>query len=185
MDEEIRKEGLRSMKEFEMAWEEYFKNKPKPKSDEEDRKQQEEFHHWYNHIRKQSDTGKTPVQMYKEIYGREPPENPSEPSRMQNFYWDEDYEEDFDNEESELDNAEKEGVSIATEIFEENWKKIKEELEGQSKKESCKYSFILGFLNYMKLMDKKAKLIEKEMKNMSEEETKEFIKKLQEEKGWR
>ena len=32
-------------------------------------------------------------------------------------------------------------------------------------------------------MNKKAEIIEKEMKNMSEEETKEFIKKLQEEKG--
>jgi hypothetical protein len=46
------------LKEFEMAWQEYFKDKPKPKNDEEERKEQEEFHHWYNYVRKQSDTGK-------------------------------------------------------------------------------------------------------------------------------
>lgn len=56
-----------------MAWNEFFKDKPEPKNDDEDRKQQEEFHNWYNHVRKQSDTGKTPAEMYKEIYGKEPP----------------------------------------------------------------------------------------------------------------
>ena len=190
-EEDIKKEGLRGIKEFEMAWEEFFKDKPKPKSDEEDRKQQEEFYHWYNYVRKQSDTGKTPAEMYKEIYGKEPPEdfpkNSQEPSRFMNFEWDEDYnEDDFneeDKEECELDDAEEEGVSIANEIFDENWKKIKQEVEGQSKREACKYSFILGFLNYMRMMNKKAELIEKEMKNMSKEDTEKFIKKLQEERG--
>ena len=52
------------MREFNMAWEEYFKDKPKPKNDDEEKKQLEEFHHWYNYVRKQSDTGKTPAEMY-------------------------------------------------------------------------------------------------------------------------
>ena len=36
------------------------------------KKQMDEFKHWYNKVRKQSDTGKTPEEMYKEIYGKEP-----------------------------------------------------------------------------------------------------------------
>lgn len=90
---EVTNEISRGMEEFESAWQEFFKNKPRPKNDEEDRKQQEEFNHWYNYIRKQSDTGKTPVEMYKEVYGKEPPENPAEASRIMNFEWDEDYKE--------------------------------------------------------------------------------------------
>jgi len=82
------------MKEFEMAWQEFFKDKPEPENDEEERKEQEEFHHWYNYVRKQSDTGKTPAEMYKEVYGKEPLENPTEVSRMMNFGWD-DYEEEL------------------------------------------------------------------------------------------
>jgi len=83
--------GIAGMKEFEMAWQEYFKDKLNPKNDEEEKKELEEFHYWYNHIRKQSDTGKTPAEMYKEIYGKDPPENPIEQSRIMNFGWDEDY----------------------------------------------------------------------------------------------
>ena len=87
--------AIKGMGEFEMAWQEYFKDKPEPKNDEEERKEQEEFHQGYNHVREQSDTGKTPAEMYKEIYGKEPPKSPTEVSRMMNFEWDEDY----DNEE--------------------------------------------------------------------------------------
>ena len=175
MDEkELKKEGLRSIKEFELAWQEFFKDKPEPKNDEEDRKQQEEFYYWYNYVRKQSDTGKTPAEMYKEIYGKDPKNffDEKKPSRFMNFEWDEEYsEDDFDEEEeNELDNAEEEGILIATEIFEESWKRIKQEVEGQSKKEACKYSFILGFLDYMRIMDKKAEQIKKEMKNMCKED---------------
>jgi|SRR3989344_3621759 len=65
--------------EFDIAWKEFFKNKPKPRSDQEDRKQQEEFCYWYNHLRKQGDTGKTPAEMN---------------SRMIEFNWDDDGEED-------------------------------------------------------------------------------------------
>ena len=79
--------------EFELAWKEYFKDKPKPKTDGEDRKQQEEFQYWYNYVRKQSDTGKTPAEMYREVYGKEPGKNPDETSRIINFEWDEDYKE--------------------------------------------------------------------------------------------
>lgn len=80
-----------AIREFNMAWEEFFGGKLKPKNDEEEKKQLEEFNHWYNNVRKQSDTGKTPAEMYKEIYGKEPPKNPTKVSRMTNFEWDEDY----------------------------------------------------------------------------------------------
>ena len=82
------------VREFNMAWEEYFKDKPKPKNDDEEKKQLEKFHHWYNYVRKQSDTGKTPAEMYKEIYGKDPPKSPTEVSRIMNFEWDEDYDEE-------------------------------------------------------------------------------------------
>ena len=81
------KEVKTSMKEFELAWKEFFKDKSKPQTDEEDRKQQEEFHHWYNNVRKQGDTGKTPVEMGQ---------------RIMNFEWDEDYSEDIDFEEEDI-----------------------------------------------------------------------------------
>jgi len=92
--EELIERAKKSMQEFEMAWQEFFKDKPNPKNDGEERKEQEEFHHWYNYVRKQSDTGKTPAEMYKEVYRKEPPENPVEASRMINFKWDEDYDEE-------------------------------------------------------------------------------------------
>lgn len=82
-----------SIKEFELAWNEFFKNKKRPKNDEEDRKQQKEFMDWYNNVRKQSDTGKTPAEMFKAVYGKEPGDKPKEPSRIMNFEWDEDYKE--------------------------------------------------------------------------------------------
>jgi hypothetical protein len=56
-----------AMIEFDKAWEEFFKNKPRPRNNKEDRNQQEKFHHWYNNVRKQSDTGKTPKEMGKRI----------------------------------------------------------------------------------------------------------------------
>jgi hypothetical protein len=84
-----------AIREFDMAWNEYFKSKPNPRNNEEERKELEEFHHWYNFVRKQSDTRKTPVEMYKEIYGKEPPGSPTEVSRIMNFEWDEDYNEEL------------------------------------------------------------------------------------------
>lgn len=56
-----------AMSEFDKAWVEFFKDKPRPRSDKEDKTQQEEFHNWYNNVRKQSDTGKTPKEMGKRI----------------------------------------------------------------------------------------------------------------------
>ncbi len=51
------------VREFDSAWEEFFKNKPEPKTDEEDIKKQKEFSDWYNNVRKQSDTNLTPKEM--------------------------------------------------------------------------------------------------------------------------
>ena len=58
-----------AIREYKMAFEEFFKDKPKPKNDKEMKSQMEEFVYWYNYVRKQSDNGKTPAQMYKELYG--------------------------------------------------------------------------------------------------------------------
>ena len=59
-----------AIREYRIAFEEYFKDKPKPKNIKESKKQMGEFVYWYNNVRKQSDTGKTPSEMYKEIYGK-------------------------------------------------------------------------------------------------------------------
>jgi len=176
-EEEIKKNALRSIKEFEMAWQEFFKDKPEPENDEEDKNQQEDFYNWYNNIRKQSDTGKTPAEMYEEIYGKVPPKNPNEQSRIINFDWDDEYNEDDYSEEGEieLDKAQEEASGVATEIFENSWKEIKREVEGTSKKEACRYSFILGFLNYMKIMDMQGKILEKEIKNMSKDDIEKIV----------
>ncbi|MFH1835831.1 MAG: hypothetical protein ABH851_06555 [Methanobacteriota archaeon] len=57
----------RSMREFDLAWREFFKDRPKPRTEEENLKQQREFAHWYNNVRKQSDTGKSPAEMGERI----------------------------------------------------------------------------------------------------------------------
>ena len=77
--------------------------------------------------------------------------------------------------EEKVDNVQEEAIRVATEIFEDSWKKIKEELDGASKKEACKYSFILGFLDYMKLMDKKAEAVNKDLEDMSQEDIEKMI----------
>ena len=79
IDKEQLKKAKNSLGEFELAWKEFFKDKLNPKTDEEERKEQEEFHYWYNNVRKQSDTGKTPVEMGQRII---------------NFGWDKDYNEE-------------------------------------------------------------------------------------------
>lgn len=60
---EMKKEFERSVSEFDLGWKEFFRGKPEPKTDEEDIKQQMEFADWYNNVRKQSDTSKTPAEM--------------------------------------------------------------------------------------------------------------------------
>ncbi len=82
--------------EFDLAWKEFFKDKPRAKNDNPEKKQMEEFIHWYNYVRKQSDTGKTPDEMFKEIYGKEPEGNLRVDSRKMNFEWDKDYKEPDD-----------------------------------------------------------------------------------------
>ena len=51
------------IEEFEKAWDDFFKDKPEPESEEESLKQQEEFIEWYNTERKQSGTDMTPEEM--------------------------------------------------------------------------------------------------------------------------
>ena len=58
--------------EFEKAWEEFFKDKAEPKTEEEALKQQEEFIRWYNEEREQSTTSMTPEQMGAFSFGLEP-----------------------------------------------------------------------------------------------------------------
>jgi len=99
MNKEEQKANIKkfpAMSEFSKAFEEYFKGNKKPKNDKEEKKQMEEFTNWYNNERKQDDTGKTPAEMYREVYRKEPPKNSldsNEPSRIMNFEWDEDYRE--------------------------------------------------------------------------------------------
>src|SRR3989344_4243772 len=99
-------------------------------------------------------------------------------SAWQEFFEDKsepkDDEEDFEGED-ELDYAQEEAVVIATKIFEDSWKRIKQEVEGVSKREACKYSFILGFLDYLKMMDKKAEQLEKKIKGMSKEDIEKMV----------
>lgn len=90
---EQRNEMNPAMKEWDKAWKEFFKGKPEPKNDKGLKNQMEEFRHWYNNERRQSDTGKTPAEMYKEIYGKVSPKNLINPSRIANFVWDENYKE--------------------------------------------------------------------------------------------
>ena len=142
-----KKEIISGIKEFDLAWQEYFKDKPKPKNDEEDRKQQAGFYYWYNNIRKQSDTGKTPAEMDKE---------PQEENRMMNFEWDEeDDEEDFDDLEQEL-------WEMSSEMFDEDiWNK--EEMEDLSRRELAKTMFGLGFIMHQRIMDEEIKEMDEEI----------------------
>lgn len=64
------KDEIPAIREYRMGFEEFFKDKHKPKNDKEMRKNMGEFMYWYNYVRKQSDTGKTPDEMYKEAYGK-------------------------------------------------------------------------------------------------------------------
>ncbi|MBI2045639.1 hypothetical protein HYT23_06275 [Candidatus Pacearchaeota archaeon] len=63
VEKEARDLFHRRVNEFEIAWKDFFKGKSQPKTDEEDVSQMKEFSHWYNHVRKQSDTNLTPKEM--------------------------------------------------------------------------------------------------------------------------
>ncbi len=146
----MKKERSAAKREFDLAWEEYFKDKPNPKSDEEEKIELEEFHYWYNHVRKQTDTEKTPAEMYKEIYGEEPPEEIIKDSRMMNLGWDEEDSEEIN-----------EAIEVANEIFDERiWKSAKIEIKDLSKRELAKSMFSLGFTAYYQMMNEKTKDIE-------------------------
>lgn len=82
-------------------------------------------------------------------------------------------------EERELDSAQEEAVVIAKEIFKSRWNYLKQEVKETTKKEACEYSFILGFLDYMKIMDKKAEQIEEQL-SKNPEEFQEAFKKFEE-----
>ena len=186
--DKINKNAFKGVSESILAWGEFFENKPEPKDDEEERKQLGEFYHWYNHIRKQSDTGKTPAEMYKEIYGKEPPANfPSSidlaESRVLNPEPDEFFSEELDEddeEDDEIDSAQEEAIVTAGGIFENTWKIIKREVEGASKKESCKYSFIQGFLSYFRIIDEQTDNFRGELQDLSDDELKKVFSRLKE-----
>jgi len=145
-----------AQKEFDLAWEEYFKDKSYPENGEEEKKELEEFYHWYNYVRKQPDTGKTPAEMYKEVYEEEPPKEVIKESRMFNFEWDgsEEYEEEIT----------KEAEEIVKETFPKLWNGVKEDMKDCSKKETAERMYLFGILTYMRMID----LGDKEMKEKME-----------------
>ena len=98
-----------AMQEFEEAFQEFFNKKPKPKNEEEEKKQSEDFVYWYNNVRKQSDTEKTPAEMFNE-------------NREMKFVWDEDYKEPdemfYEADQFFLKGKYKEALALADEILE-------------------------------------------------------------------
>ena len=108
------KEENQAAKEYRQAFDEFFKDKPSPKDEEETKKMLQEFFHWYNNVRKQSDTGKSPAQMYKVIYGEEAPDPVNIPD-----------EEDLDQEE----------IESMKEFFDKKlWPNLKKDLKEATKK---------------------------------------------------
>ncbi|MFO8110701.1 MAG: tetratricopeptide repeat protein [Thermoplasmata archaeon] len=65
---EEKKDFDKHINEFEEAHREFFKDRDKPTTEEEELKQQQEFVRWYNEERKQSDTGLTPVEMGDRLF---------------------------------------------------------------------------------------------------------------------
>lgn len=64
----------KAIQEYEKALKEYFGDKSEFESGKEAEKKMKEFMHWYNFERKQSDTGKTPAQMWEDAYNEKPKE---------------------------------------------------------------------------------------------------------------
>ena len=182
--EDLKEEAPKGLKEFSLAWEEFFKNKPEPKDDDEDKKQQEEFYYWYNYVRKQSDTGKTPAEMYKEVYGKEPPQdfpiNSEKPSRIMNFGWDEDNEDDLDDEEPDEERL-KELTEIADNMFDNGvWQNSKEQMKDMSKRDSSRHMFGLGVFMHAHYMNEQMKTLAKEMQDMPKENVEKLISNFKE-----
>lgn len=72
-EKELKEKFKKSVFEQDSAWEEFFRDKPCPKDDDEERQQMIEFTFWYNNVRKQTDAGKTPAEMGQRIleYGED------------------------------------------------------------------------------------------------------------------
>ncbi|MBU1989095.1 MAG: YkgJ family cysteine cluster protein [Nanoarchaeota archaeon] len=144
-------EESQAIKEYRQAYDEFFKDKPEPKDEEESKKRIGEFLHWYNKERKQSDTGKTPDEMYKEIYGREAPE----PVELTD--------EDIGDEE----------VEDMKEFFDKNlWPKLKKDLKEATKKEACFFGFLAGTEISNNMLEERMRQIEK----MSPEDIAKMVK---------
>jgi hypothetical protein len=148
-------EESQAVKEYRQAFDEFFKDKPKPKDEEENKKMLEEFFHWYNDARKQSDTGKTPAEMYKDIYGNKPPE----PVNMTD------------------DDLNQEEMEDMKEFFDkELWPKLKKDLKEATKKEACFLSFLAGTEVSNNMFKEEMKHAQGTMKNMTPEEVARMIK---------
>ena len=185
--EEIKKTEFESIEETIRAWNEFFKDKPEPKNDEEDKKQQEEFYYWYNYVRKQRDTGKTPAEMYKETYGKEPPQNlpinSEEISRMINFEWGEDENDEPDDEGDEDEQMLSEATELADYMFDSSvWTTSKERLRDMSRREVSKHMFRLGFFMHAKYIGEQMETLAKEFQGKSKEEIDKIIENLKKDK---
>ncbi|HLC96254.1 MAG TPA: hypothetical protein VJH97_02945 [Candidatus Nanoarchaeia archaeon] len=152
-------EKSQAVKEYKQAFDEFYKDKPEPKDKEESKKMLEEFFHWYNNVRKQSDIGKTPAEMYKEIYG-------VGPSKTVDL--DEGVEEGINEEE----------IEDLREFFDrELWPKLKKDLKEATKKEACFISFLAGTEISNNMFEEEMKHTQKTFENMTPEEITKMIKK--------
>lgn len=148
-------EKSQAVKEYQQAFDKFFKDKPEPKDKEESKKMLEEFFHWYNNVRKQSDTGKTPAEMYKEAYGKEAPEAVE-------------LTEEDDNEEQ---------IEYLKEFFDnELWPNLKKDLKEATKKEACFISFLAGAEISEKMFEEDMKHAQKTFEKMTPEEIANIIK---------
>ena len=119
---------INAMSEFDKGWDEFFKDKPEPESLEEHESQMAEFTKWYNTVRPQSDTGKTPEQMYAE-------------GQSDRIY-----------EESKDDVSSSAIMDFASALFDKNiWHKLKSECKDFSKRDTCREAFILGFITAIEI----------------------------------
>jgi hypothetical protein len=121
----------KAISEFNAGWKEFFSDKTQPENSNERQKQLEEFRLWYNTVRKQSDTQKTPQHMWDDQHGEE-------------RRFTADFEDDADLEETEF--------QVAESMFNILWKEDKHNLKELSKHELAKAMFIEGFLYYSNMI---------------------------------
>src|SRR3989344_4310871 len=150
-------EKSQAVKEYKQAFDEFYKDKPEPKDKEESKKMLEEFFHWYNNVRKQSDIGKTPAEMYKEIYGVGPSKT-------------------VDLDEGVEGGINEEEIEDLREFFDrELWPKLKKDLKEATKKEACFVSFLAGTEISNNMLKEQMKHAEETIKNMTPEEVAKMI----------